>query len=271
MQRLFHVYRLINILSLDTVAGAVVSALFFAKLLNVHILAYGLLALALTVWIIYTADHLRDARVIQRPASSERHRFHQQHFKLLFRLTLIAFVMDVAMIFFMRKPVLEWGIALSFAVALYLVLQRYLKFIKEIFIAALYTCGVLLPSIAVSTSRLTPLQMLLIVQFFLVALLNLLLFSWFDKDTDRSDGQHSFVTILGEPLTVKTIWSIATINFFAGIFIYHYGGSRELELIFCFMTMLLLLIFLFSRYLYQNNVYRILGDAVFLILIVYLL
>ena len=58
-------YQYINILSLDIAAGAVISAVFFAQIFNVQIKPYGLLALGLTVWIIYTVDHLRDAKKIK--------------------------------------------------------------------------------------------------------------------------------------------------------------------------------------------------------------
>jgi hypothetical protein len=271
MHKLLHAYKLINILSLDTVAGAIIGALFFAKLLNVHILPYGLIALGLTVWIIYTADHLRDARTIRNQASSERHRFHQLHFSPLLKLMLIALLIDTVMIFFMRKPVLEGGIVLAIVVALYLLVQRYLKFLKELFIAALYTCGILLPSIAISSVKLTPLYILLIIQFFLIALLNLLLFSWFDKDTDRSDQQHSFVTILGESVAKKTICAIIILNFLCIIFIFGYSDSFELAVIYTLMNALLTFIFLGSKNLHRYSTYRILGDAVFLIPVIYLL
>ena len=65
-------YRLINILSIDVVAGAVCSALFFARLLQVSLLPYGIISLALTVWIIYTADHLLDAKRVEGVATTRR-------------------------------------------------------------------------------------------------------------------------------------------------------------------------------------------------------
>jgi hypothetical protein len=70
-----------NILSLDVVAGAVAGALFFGEILQVQLSFSVLTALGLTVWIIYTLDHLRDAKQILNVASTDRHRFHQEHFK----------------------------------------------------------------------------------------------------------------------------------------------------------------------------------------------
>ena|SRR5688572_29933788 len=104
----FQFYQYVNILSLDVAAGAVISALFFAQIFNVQIKPYGLLALGLTVWIIYTADHLRDAKKIKHRASTQRHRFHQQYFCSLTVFVGSAILLDAVTIFFIRRQVFEW-------------------------------------------------------------------------------------------------------------------------------------------------------------------
>src|SRR5882724_5927551 len=144
MDKLFRAYRLLNILSLDVAAGAIVSALFFAKIFQVVILPYGMISLGLTVWIIYTADHLIDAREIKQPASTERHRFHQRYFKPLFILLIIAGGIDATQLFFIRKTVFFEGLGLAFLIVVYFLLQRHLRFLKEIIGAVLYTGGVVL-------------------------------------------------------------------------------------------------------------------------------
>src|SRR5688572_30353881 len=150
MSRLIQTYRIINILSLDIVAGAVFCALFFSSLLNVHMLPYAIISLALTVWIIYTADHLRDARKIRHRAATARHQFHQRHFRSLSIVLIIVMAIDSIFILFMREPVLVWGTILAVAALIYLIIQRYLKVLKEWFVASIYTCGVLLPSVSVT-------------------------------------------------------------------------------------------------------------------------
>lgn len=269
MHRIIRLYRLFNILSLDIVAGAVISAMFFAKLLGVAILSYGLMALGLTVWIIYTADHLRDAKAIGKQAASERHRFHQKHFMVLFVLMVVALAADTIIIFFIRKQVFMWGLFLAALVAVYLLGQRYLKFLKEIFIAVLYTAGVLLPSLSVTTLSITPVHMVLIMQFGLTALTNLLMFSWFDSDTDTTDKLSSFVTVLGRRFTAYCIWTLLAINFALGVVLCLTGACSEPVLIFWSMNAVLLLIFVFRHKLAPY--YRLTGDAVFLIPGIYLL
>jgi len=105
MNSLVRAYRLLNILSLDIVAGAIICAIFFARVFNVIILPYGLVSLGLTVWVIYTADHLLDASKLRTAASTSRHRFHQKHFGALLVAALLAAVVDGLQLFYIRRSV----------------------------------------------------------------------------------------------------------------------------------------------------------------------
>jgi hypothetical protein len=271
MQRLLNLYRFLNILSLDIVAGAVISALFFAELLNVRILPYGLFALALTVWIIYTADHLRDAIFIGHQASSRRHRFHQQYFKPLIMALGMATVTDSIIIFFMRKPVFEWGLMLAVIVILYLIVQQYLRVLKELFVAILYACGVLLPSLAITSLELNHIHAILIVQFVLIAWINLLIFSWFDYEQDLADKQISFATISGKRLTTGLIWGLSIIQVL-GSFLYWKKALYHMPaVLFGLMNVVLLLVFWRFNRSGKDDLFRMLGDAVFFIPGIYLL
>jgi hypothetical protein len=269
MHKITGLYRLFNILSLDIAAGAMISAMFFAKLLSVKILPYGLMALGLTVWIIYTADHLRDAKAIGKQAASARHRFHQKYFATLLSIMMAAVVADTVIIFFIRKQVFTWGLVLTALVIVYLVAQRYLKFLKEIFIALLYTGGVLLPSLSVTPLSITSFHVILIIQFALTALINLLMFSWFDSETDATDKLNSFVTALGRSFAGFCIWALLAVNIGLGLFLWLEGLYHQPVLIFWSMNAVLLLIFIFRHRL--RPYYRLPGDAVFLIPGIYLL
>ncbi len=264
MRLVVQFYRLLNILSLDIVAGAVISALFFAKIFQVGIRPYGLIALGLTVWIIYTVDHLRDAKKISHQASTERHRFHQRNFRILTILAAAAFLLNVLTIFFIRKQILQWGLILSMAVGLYLIGQSSLQFAKEGFIACLYSCGVLLPSIALTERQLNTSHYLLIIQFGVIAWINLLMFSWFDHGFDEKDNQNSFVTIFGKRKTRICIFILVIIDFFLAIVqISEYGATLPVSIL-VLMNTTLLLVFLFRNRFANNDLYRLIGDAVFL-------
>ena len=146
MRYFLKVYRFINLLSIDVAIGSVCCSLFFSKLFKVSVLPYGFISLGLTVWIIYTVDHLLDAKKMQASATTNRHRFHQQHFQLLLSLVIVATGINSILLLFIRKPVLITGIVLVILVILYLLIQHSLKFLKEIFVAVVYTAGVILPA-----------------------------------------------------------------------------------------------------------------------------
>jgi 4-hydroxybenzoate polyprenyltransferase len=268
---MIRLYRIINILSLDVAVGAVISSLFFAQILGVVILPYGLAALGLTVWIIYTADHLHDASKIRNKASSYRHRFHQRYFKTLLILMVIAMCIDIVVIFFIKKQVFFWGLGLIVLIALYLITQRKLFFLKEFFVALMYTIGVLLPSFAVTSLEIDQNHYTLFFQFFLLALLNLLIFSLFDADKDSSDGLHSFVTHFGKPFVHKFIFILFLI--LAGINLFQIIKVDYLfeAIIILLMGGTMFLIFVLPKIFVRDEYYRMLGDAIFFLPVLTLL
>jgi hypothetical protein len=271
MPESFNGYRLVNILSLDVVAGSMVSAAFFSKVFAVRLHVLALLALGLTVWIIYTIDHLRDAYSITHPASTERHRFHQIHHQGI-RIALITVgLLNGALILQLPRQILLYGVVLGLPTMLLLVLQRFLPWIKELLISVFYTCGVLLPSLPFVPDRLGMPDYMIAFQFSITALMNLLVFSWYDRNNDRKDNLPSLVTVSGAVFTrimLYTCWV-----FSAGISVYQFASSGNTiasMIILCGASVMLLL-FQFEDRFSKNNRYRYIGDLIFLIPLLYLL
>jgi len=266
--RVVKLYQYVNILSVDVAAGALICSLFFARIFQVAVSAYALAALVLTVWVIYTIDHLRDARTIRTVASTDRHRYHQRYFRIILVILLVVIAADFVLIWFMPRRVLVAGLILWGIVLVYLIFQRYLKFLKEFFVALLYTAGVLLPSFATTTSDLHLVHWVLIGKFFITAWMNLLLFSLFDYKEDQDQKQHSFVTWFGTASTRRGVLSLGLLNILLGIVLWTFDPA--VALIFISMNLMLLVILFFQKDLVSNNYYRFLGDAVFFIPVMYL-
>lgn len=271
MSKIFQIYRLINVLSLDVVAGAIVGALFFSKLFSVVVRPYEMIALGCTVWIIYTADHLRDAKNLKHRASTDRHQFHQRHYKILTKVVAGVIIVDAFVTLFIQTEVLLWGMVLAAAVAVYLLIHQSLKFLKEIFIAALYTCGILLPSLSVTQEDVNLMDYLIIFHFAILALINLLLFAWFDRELDQQGRQHSFVTIVGERKTTIVIWLLIVIQSILMLLQVYHGQNNQAAILLGAMGLLFVVIMIFNRPLRQNDYFRFVGDAVFIVPILYLL
>lgn len=267
MNFLSHVYRHINILSFDVVAGAVVGAMFLGRLFSVSVPLAVRVALALSVWIVYTLDHLRDAMAIPTRASTDRHRFHQKYFGIILTILIIVIAVDVTLIWFLPAAVVKASLILGPAVLVYLFFQKHLRFFKEFFVACLYTAGILLPSLAEANWDFAPEQIVIIVKYFLTALMNLLLFSLFDFHQDRYQRQHSFVTRFGPVSARYWIIVIGLINIFGSFWLTSY--DPDVALVFICMDMILFSVLYFDRRLVVNNYYRMIGDAVFFIPLLY--
>ncbi|HEY0742891.1 MAG TPA: hypothetical protein VGD40_15580 [Chryseosolibacter sp.] len=272
MSAFLRAYRYVNILSIDTALGAVVSAMFFAKLIGANVWIYGKIALGLTVWIIYTADHLLDAKKVKGEASSERHRFHQRHFRLLFVLMVLAVIIDLIMVSYMRKSLLRYGLVLSLVVALYLVISRYLKMLKEVFIAFIYTLGVMLPALADREHLMDQWDALFMFNFFLIAVANLLIFSWFDVKTDQADGHPSFVTFYGRKKTKTIVYGIFTAFLALSLYLVFIRTYDIMPVaILAIMMITLILILNYNEIFSAEDRFRYAGDSVFFLPGIYLL
>lgn len=259
-------WRFINIYSIDVALGAVAGCAFFAAIFDVSLLLHAYLSLGLIVWMIYTVDHLVDARNSTGEPSTERHRYHKRHSRLLTLSVIVAGVVVAFEAFYVRKPVLFAGIGLTVLVMGYLVLQATLKFAKELAGAMLYTSGILAGPWSILDRPLAQPEMGLIVLFGMTAFINLLLFSWFDLETDRKDNHVSFATIFGERITQ---WAIAVCFAFVGgagaLLVVTFPGYMIPIVVMLLMNVLLYLTFQYRAYFMVDDRYRRLGDLVFLI------
>jgi len=271
MIKLTWLYRHINLLSIDIVAGVVICASFFARIFQVQIRPQGLIVLGLTVWIIYTTDHLLDAYKTKDVASTERHRFHQHNFLALVILLVIGIIVNTILVFFIRVPVFQWGLLLIGIVLVYLLFQKHLLFFKEFIAAILYSSGIMLPSLVVATLHIDFFTSALIVQFFITAWFNLILFSWFDEDHDIQDKHNSFVTTVGRDrarLFLLFLFSVNVVIFIMQIIL---GTPWMFPLIILMaMNTILLFILLKKKWFAVDDRFRLLGDSIFLLPILFL-
>lgn len=265
MSHILKIYRLLNILSVDVSAGAVICALFFANIFHVAVGTPGLVVLGLTVWIIYSADHLLDARRIRAQAVTDRHRFYQQYFGAMLTVTAVVAVADATMILFLRPPVFHAGVVVGAAVAVYLIAQRYFGFLKELIGALLYTGGVVLPAfVFLDGSAITPDQWIVIVCFLLIAWTNLLVFSYFDRISDEEQGQVSFTTSLGARKTRILIRTLVAISILLCLYLM-VRSLRMPSVVLLTMSVVLALLMRHRVYFGAHDRYRYVGDAVFLL------
>lgn len=113
MKAVERLYKVFNLLNLDVVLGAVVSALYFAKLFDTKVNVFGIITLGLTVWLIYTADRLLDVKRMTTIPTTERHKFHQKNYSTLLVILVIVTLLVAIAIPLLNERVMIGGLSLE--------------------------------------------------------------------------------------------------------------------------------------------------------------
>lgn len=197
-------YRIFHYLSIDVAIGACSGMYFFSRLLDIPLDAVVYLILAMAVWVIYTFDHLMDARFSPGELVSARHRFHHDHYKLLLILTLLISVggLFLAWRFLPSTIIFVAGALLAVVILSAMILTQFYKDqmgpFKEITIAVLYVVGLVMLPLMQGMESLTHWRWLhYVVVYLLLAWFNLVFLSLLDREPDRLAGQRSLVSALG--------------------------------------------------------------------------
>ena len=199
------IWRYINLLSLDVVIGAMAGMLFFVDLLDVQVPIILYLVLGMAVWCIYTLDHLLDARKIVHLASSDRHRFHQQHSKALSLLLATVVLAGFGIItyfeelHFMRWPGLLLAFLMLFWMGILHVLGKKLSWLKELSTAVFYVAGIALAPFFYNFPNEVPKAFFLLAGgYVFLAAINLYVLSYLDEQHDQRDGFGSALELISK-------------------------------------------------------------------------
>ena len=196
-------YHLFHKLQLDVVAGAIFTSLWLSHLTQVNIAPHGLHVLALCVWIIYTLDHLLDAR---KYPGMMRYQFYKRHEKALLIITLGLVGLLIYLLTHLPFALLWKGALLSLPIFSYQLLIRYYPaqglLIKEAAVALVYTLGT---GIFVWTQSLTLVSLTALIWLFLLAWASILSYSYLESQEDSEEGMLSIVHLSSRGFTRQLI------------------------------------------------------------------
>jgi 1,4-dihydroxy-2-naphthoate octaprenyltransferase len=271
MKQLLQLYRFLNIISLDVALGAVTGAAFFASVFQAPLLPQGMAALGISVWIIYSVDHLMDVYKLRAAASSERHQFHQKHFRTIAAAVVVLTLLDGILIFYVRPDIFNAGMLLAGVVIFYLLFHRWMYPLKEIAGAVLYSGGVLLPALSLHEGPIGGTAVYLMIPFFITALINLILFSLFGLEQDIRDGHLSLVTFIGKRSAQRVLSTLFLIQFAILALLMVCTGYQTESLVIMLMNIVLVTMFVFPEAFKRSDLYRLAGDVIFLFPLPYLI
>lgn len=263
---------LFQVLSLDVVLGSLAVGLFTTKLLDVEPNPWWWLILPISVWVVYTLDHLIDGFKRKGNSTIYRHNFHYQNRKIIIAMVMsLGIIAVVLAFFFLDTRIIKGGIGIGLIVLLYQVLNAVNKrsdnffFQKEFFIAVVYVVGIFLaPSVwydkPISGERLS-IGLILIALVFAESVI----ISWFDYENDKADGLTSFTINFGKTQTRKFIRLFLAGIFLLNLFFIWYFHAQLLSFLIIPLVMNAILFLLLTKpTLFQkNNLFRWVGESAF--------
>lgn len=268
-------FLLLHWLNFDIALGAVITSLFIATSLAIEIPNSALLALGLSVLAIYNFDHLLDARRIHDIALSSRHRYYQANLTMLAIYQILLLLAIVITSWFVPFKILQAGsilaiITLIYFILLFIVLPK--KFaLKELTIALVYTCGLFLAPVVITEFTLSWQMMVMWTQVFLLALINILMFSWFDYELDLKESHASLALVIGKYRIYQLNIGLLGLLALSIIAMIINGIAIQSQIIILVMGIILFLCILLNQRLRKKELFRLVAESIFLVPLIYLL
>ncbi|HSG68162.1 MAG TPA: hypothetical protein VK994_05600 [Bacteroidales bacterium] len=274
MMILARIYKRLNLLSIDVCLGAVAGGIMAWHVLEVKPPWAYWVILPLSVWLVYTADHIIDGLKPHVSLSHQRHIFHLNNRK---KLVIAAIPTGIATAFlaftYLPLPVILYGCLLGTAVLLYLFLIMKIPrrapgvLQKELIIALLYVAGIWGPLVVMRSSP-GAYDWLVMTVFLLLALADLLLLSIIEFKADQEAGQHSFPGSFGPQRAMALFKTVSIIALSGAAFIILTGpGSQyhKAAIILGAMDISLILISNLPGSSRYKDLYRYLSELVFIL------
>ena len=261
-----------NAFSLWVVLGAFSCFLFTQHFANLKVDVFGALVLALTVWLIYTADHYLDSKKLPEDQSMPRHYLHKKYQKPVLVMVLLVLLVDVFLFYnYLNIQYLVFGFVLLAATGIHFIINflvpiKLVKmlYLKEFFVAIVVACAyTILP---LKTLALTLEQVQLFLFFVFLNSANLLLFSWYDADEEPT--VLSLPNVYGKSLTFRLAGICLVIAQLLAAMIFYFApldNNRSYALILSAMVIATALLVFTPNVLKKNGWYRFLGDAIYVL------
>lgn len=266
------IYRYLHFLSIDIVLGALASSCFAAKLFGSNPGTIWWITLALTVWLLYTGNHMLDALRNKKKVERELHYFMLKHRKLLiYSLGVVAVVNFVLIINLLDRELFKYALILAGLVLLFYAMRhvlrknRILQVPGEFFVMLLYMAGTWLgPAVALEASFEAGHGMIALI-FLGILLMNLGVISLYDIKLDSRMGIASLANLLGIKRTRNLLLGTAIAIYLVSILqflVFEMDRYSQYALILTGMCTILLLVLYYPSRFRKNDYFRLAADAV---------
>jgi len=266
------IYRYLHFLSLDIVIGALATSCLAARLFASDPGWVWYIILALTVWLLYTGDHMLDAWKHRKKIERELHYFMMKNRKtLVWSMGLVATVNILLIFNLLDHGLMKYALVLAGLVLLFYAMRhvfkknRFLSIPGEVFVLLIYMAGTWLgPAVALEGSFEAGHGMIALI-FVGVLLMNLGVISLYDMKLDSRMGITSLANLLGikrtKNLLLGTALSIYLISLLQFL-VSEMDRFSQYALILSGMTTIMLLVVYYPSRFRKNDYFRLAADAV---------
>jgi len=266
------IYRYLHFLSLDIVIGALATSCFAARLFASDPGWVWYIILALTVWLLYTGDHMLDAWKHRKKIERELHYFMMKNRKtLVWSMGLVATVNILLIFNLLDHGLMKYALVLAGLVLLFYAMRhvfkknRFLSIPGEVFVLLIYMAGTWLgPAVALEGSFEAGHGMIALI-FVGVLLMNLGVISLYDMKLDSRMGITSLANLLGikrtKNLLLGTALSIYLISLLQFL-VSEMDRFSQYALVLSGMTTIMLLVVYYPSRFRKNDYFRLAADAV---------
>ncbi|NNJ55765.1 MAG: hypothetical protein HKP14_06520 [Bacteroidia bacterium] len=265
----------VNTFSIWVVVGSFITFWFFSLCFGQEPDKIAGLILALSIWIIYTLDHIIDGYKTKGNSLALRHNLHYRYKGWLI-LLITAFSIIVLYLVYdkLRIEYLRFGFFLFLLTGIHFILNQTLSkkisrkvYIKEVFIALVVSLGFCgLPLCTTAVQEWPDYFTILFVAFFFLNLCNLMLFSFFDFQEDLESNFISSANTFGPQKAL--IWAkISSIFSIVLVLLTPLFYKTDLSIVGVLLLMhgVLLLICFYPEYFKMYGRYRFWGDFIYLL------
>jgi 4-hydroxybenzoate polyprenyltransferase len=267
-------YKYFNFLSLDVVMGAMSGGILASKLLHTNINYCHLLILGISVWMIYTADHLLDSLQSKNKAPAKRRLFYRKHFKLLvvFEICFLILILFLS-IRFLQAKIVETGLITGVFIAIYFLAiflfnaKKTLWMQKELIVALIYSIGIFISPYIQAYPNIQASQILIFISFFLTVWSDIILIAIFEYDKDKHDAFISLPVMVGIKKSISIMYLLLSASFILLLVANSFFPTNKIYLwssiIILSIGMIQALIYKQKNYFGNNERYRIITEAIF--------
>lgn len=264
MKKIYHYFHL---LQFDIAFGAVGISIWFARLENIQYDYLIPTLLGLTVWVIYTFDHLLDAHRYRHQIKGGRYEYFLKNWKVLIIMCGLIAIPSFFVALQLSNQLWQVGIILSIVISVYLFLAHFARskfyLLKELFVAIIYTGGVLIANIAEQGFWHNSLAIFWV---FSIVFCGLLIYSILEREDDTRIKMPSITKQLGLKQITKIHDLFLSAAFMSWLFLsYRYSFDWFWLLTSSIMMMMLLQFRIKAQHFYQMGTHRNYGELIFMI------